>query len=112
MKVQIPEVAPILAVLLAAFRVKLEDRLATVTGAREGADNAAVARELDCEHALDHLDSALQVCLAAEALPLICRTLQRIQFSHGQSWVLCTVSQTVHPHMRVSRSISAGLAPR
>ena len=52
--------------LLAAFRVKLEDRLATVTGAREGADSAAVARELDCEHALDHLDKALQVHIAVK----------------------------------------------
>jgi len=42
-------------------RVKLEDRLATVTSAREGADSAAVAREMDCEHQLDHLDSSLQV---------------------------------------------------
>ena len=53
--------------LLAAFRVKLEDRLATVTSAREGADSAAVARELDCEHALDHLDTTLQVRIAMEA---------------------------------------------
>ena len=44
------------------FRVKLEDRLATVTSAREAADSAVVARELDCEHHLDHLDGALQVC--------------------------------------------------
>ena len=48
--------------------MKLEDRLATVTGAREGADSAAVARELDCDHALDHLDKALQARIAVEDL--------------------------------------------
>ena len=105
------EAGPIQVVILAACRVKLEDRLATVTGAREGADSAAVARELDCEHALDHLDKALQVRIAVETLPLICRCLRRGESSHGQFWVLCTLSQTVHLHMRVVSSISVGLAP-
>ena len=45
-----------------ACRVKLEDRLAAVASARESADSAAAARDVDCERQLDQLDSALQVC--------------------------------------------------
>ena len=48
-------------VVHAGCRVKLEDRLAAVASARESSDGAAVAREIDCERQLDHLDSALQV---------------------------------------------------
>lgn len=59
----------------ACCRVKLEDRLAAVTSARESADSAAVAREMDCERQLDHLDSDLQVWLPMQS-PLAFPQLQ------------------------------------
>ncbi len=65
----------------AGCRVKLEDRLATVTSAREAADSTAMARELDCERHLDHLDGALQVCrptpiAAMQCVHLRCKILE------------------------------------
>ena len=81
-----------LSVNAAGCRVKLEDRLATVTSAREAADSAAVARELDCERHLDHLDSALQVCRTTPIRPIM------------------TAMQCVHIECKMLESFNAGCA--
>lgn len=57
-------------IVMSSCRVKLEDRLATVTSAREAADSAAAGRELDCERQLDALDAALQVSAHAHDNPV------------------------------------------
>jgi hypothetical protein len=88
-------------------RVKLEDRLATVTSAREAADSAVVARELDCEHHLDHLDGALQVCRLTliQPSPLPCcvyaQSARRLEGSSA-GYALASLAHSIEPSYTLS----------